>query len=186
MDNKELRILDVSLKLFLRHGYKKVTMGDIAQAIGVSRPTLYSAFANKEMILSSLLNREIERHTHVTAALVEKAKSLRDRLEVAFDEWILKPFAEAVHSENGKDLLLNCRSYAPEGYSALYASFEAQLTMILKSEMKKKVGGVSAQDVAHILNLATQGLRTSTGTLPDLRRLIEGLITMSLAMADKS
>jgi hypothetical protein len=36
------------------------------------------------------------------------------------------------------------------------------------------------------LNLATQGLKTSTGTLPDLRRLIEGLITMSLAMAEKS
>lgn len=32
----------------------------------------------------------------------------------------------------------------------------------------------------------TQGLKTSTGMLPDLRRLIEGLITMSLAMADKS
>jgi hypothetical protein len=48
--------------------------------------------------------------------------------------------------------------------------------------MMESAGGCAFADET----LATQSLKTSTGTLPELRRLIEGLISMSLAMAGKS
>ena len=186
MDTKEARILEVSLQLFLQHGYTKVTLSDIAQALGVSRPTVYSAFANKEAILLGLFERETSLYESRTAASMQLQKTLQERLQIAFDTWILQPFASVVDSKNGLDLVANCRTYAPAGYAAIYDRFEAQLTAILKTGLKKKAGGLSAGELARILRLATQGLKDTTTSLPDLRRMVKGLIAMSLATVEAS
>lgn len=48
-------ILDTSIKLFDENGYAETRMQDIADAIGVTRPTLYYYFKNKDEILVALL-----------------------------------------------------------------------------------------------------------------------------------
>ena len=62
----------------------------------------------------------------------------------------------------------------------MYARFEEQITEVIGPEIRKK-RDLSTQDLAHILMLATKGLKASTETLPELRRMIDGLISMTLA-----
>lgn len=45
------RIINVSMMLFKQHGIKQVRMDDVASELGISKKTLYSAFADKEAIL---------------------------------------------------------------------------------------------------------------------------------------
>ncbi len=52
------QILDASRSLFSHYGYKKTTVDDIARAAGVTKPTIYAYFKNKEDILLSLIGRE--------------------------------------------------------------------------------------------------------------------------------
>jgi hypothetical protein len=42
-------ILDTSTKLFSQHGYKEVSIRDIAQACGMTNAALYYHFKNKEI-----------------------------------------------------------------------------------------------------------------------------------------
>ena len=49
------QILSVSTQLFARHGYDRVTMRDISTAVGVTLPTIYHHFKDKEN-----LYREVE------------------------------------------------------------------------------------------------------------------------------
>ena len=57
MDRRE-RISEVARGLIARYGFKKTTMSDIAQAVGVAKATLYHYFRSKEDILREIINVE--------------------------------------------------------------------------------------------------------------------------------
>src|SRR5579864_1274223 len=49
--------LAAASRLFIQRGYGGTNMKEIAEALGISRPTLYYYFDSKEAILSSLVER---------------------------------------------------------------------------------------------------------------------------------
>jgi AcrR family transcriptional regulator len=53
--------LDVAQELLVTQGWDKVRFGEVATAVGVSRPTLYAAFGSKEGLAEALVLRETER-----------------------------------------------------------------------------------------------------------------------------
>ncbi len=179
-DDKETEVLAVAERLFFRHGYRKVTMVDIAEEAGMSRPTLYAAFGSKEAIFAAFLRRESARHDAETSRQLAGATTLRERLEHLFEIWLLGPFASVIDSENGSDLLANCAVYAPEAAADLYGRFEAHLTAVLHGAMGAPPS-LTAPDLARILVLATRELKAHTTTLAEFRRLTDGLITMAIA-----
>lgn len=54
-------VLDAALPLFASGGYDAVSMQQVADAAGVSKPVLYSCFANKEALFDALARREDRR-----------------------------------------------------------------------------------------------------------------------------
>lgn len=56
-DENKLKILTKSEELFMQYGYSKVTVDEIAQALGMSKKTLYAHFRSKEDILTTLLEQ---------------------------------------------------------------------------------------------------------------------------------
>ncbi len=64
--------LETALQLFWRKGYEGTSMSDLTEAIGVSRPSLYTAFGSKEELFRKALDRYTEKHdTALTAALAQ-------------------------------------------------------------------------------------------------------------------
>ncbi|MFJ3672446.1 TetR/AcrR family transcriptional regulator [Streptomyces sp. NPDC090106] len=53
-------ILDTALRLFVQHGYAKVTIGDIAREAGAAVPTVYASTGGKSAILTVLMNRGVD------------------------------------------------------------------------------------------------------------------------------
>lgn len=51
-------ILDAALIEFDRHGIRKVALDDVARRAGVSRTTIYRKFANKDELVSAVIDRE--------------------------------------------------------------------------------------------------------------------------------
>lgn len=178
--SKEKKIADRALELFLRHGYRKVTMSNIAEACAISRPSLYAVFSNKEAVLTSLINRQTEETRTEADQRLTQNLTLKNKLECLFELWIILPVASVLESENGLELVANCESYAPQAVENLYAQFERQLARVIEPEIKKPLD-LSAEDLAHIMALATKGLKASTETLAELRRLSAGLIAITIA-----
>ncbi|WP_263604319.1 TetR/AcrR family transcriptional regulator [Xanthomonas bonasiae] len=172
--------MDAAFQLFLRHGYRKVSIGDIAEAAQMSRPSLYASFPNKEAIFAAMVLRQRDRCLAESAARLRPGQDLEARLRQLFDIWVLEPTASVIDSENGIELLAKCGDYAPEALAALYAELEAQLVATLQPEVHAPAA-MSAADIAYILRLATTSLKASADNEGDLRRLIGGLIAMTLA-----
>ncbi|UXA52394.1 TetR/AcrR family transcriptional regulator [Xanthomonas prunicola] len=172
--------MDTALQLFLRHGYRKVSMSDIAQSTQMSRPSLYAAFANKEAIFAAQVARQQAFCTAETAQRVRDTQDLQTQLQHLFDIWVLEPVAAVIDSENGMDLVANCGVYAPDALDALYQQLEDTLVQLLRPHVRND-SAMSAADLAYILRLATTSLKASAENEAILRRLIAGLITMAMA-----
>jgi AcrR family transcriptional regulator len=56
---RERAILDVTAQLLLRHGYNKLTMSDVADAVGLNRRLVYLQFPSKDALVEALLLREL-------------------------------------------------------------------------------------------------------------------------------
>jgi AcrR family transcriptional regulator len=62
-----------ALHLFWRKGYEGTTLGDLTEAMGINRPSLYAAFGSKEGVFLRALERYVEGPgAAVTAALQAK------------------------------------------------------------------------------------------------------------------
>ena len=67
-------------------------MGDIAEAAAISRPTLYAAFANKEAIMTALVEQHTQECATESATRIAHQRSLKGRLRVLFDVYVIEPF----------------------------------------------------------------------------------------------
>jgi AcrR family transcriptional regulator len=64
--------LDRAFKVFWRKGFDGTSLSDLTKAMGVNRPSLYSAYGDKETLFRLAMDRYVEIHAcHVKAALEE-------------------------------------------------------------------------------------------------------------------
>lgn len=60
--NTRLRILDTAADIFYKNGFANVAMNQIADVCGISKPTLYAHFPNKDALVGECLNAVDDRH----------------------------------------------------------------------------------------------------------------------------
>ncbi len=72
-DNRQRQeqILDAAAAVIIRLGYDKATMGDIAEAAGASRRTVYLYFKGKEELFEALLYREYMQYSQAWLEHIE-------------------------------------------------------------------------------------------------------------------
>ncbi len=68
---RERAILDVTAQLLLRHGYNKVTMSDVAEAVGLNRRLVYLLFPSKDALIEALLLRELNSYGEAWKRYIE-------------------------------------------------------------------------------------------------------------------
>jgi AcrR family transcriptional regulator len=61
--------LDRALEVFWRSGYEGASLSDLTEAMGITRPSLYAAFGNKEELFRKALDRYAERSAGLLLAL---------------------------------------------------------------------------------------------------------------------
>ncbi len=84
--------VDVTLieafKVFLHYGYRKTSLDDVAQAVGVSRQTLYQRYKNKETLFKLSLETSLEDAIlRCREAAAEDMPDVETKLFRIFDIW---------------------------------------------------------------------------------------------------
>lgn len=73
-------ILAVARRLFIRRGFADVSVGEVAQAVGVTKPTLYYYFKGKEGLYAAVLMDLMREVGGYMAAVAHMPGSVRKRL----------------------------------------------------------------------------------------------------------
>jgi AcrR family transcriptional regulator len=74
------QILQAAQQLFQKHGYQKVTMDDVAKAIGKGRSSLYYYYKNKDEVFDAVMGAEIDEIIAEIARAVDKETTVAGKL----------------------------------------------------------------------------------------------------------
>ena len=96
LDAKSDHILDAALPVFVRHGFRKTSMADIARAASISRASLYLSFGSKEELFRAGSTRAHANTMREVEAALAGGGDVFSRIEGAiavFQRGLIAPFA---------------------------------------------------------------------------------------------
>ncbi|MBB4004587.1 MAG: TetR/AcrR family transcriptional regulator [Aurantimonas endophytica] len=67
--------LDKAILLFWRRGYEGTSLADLIDAMGITKPSLYAAFGNKEELFRKAVDRYAERRIATLDAILDQPSS---------------------------------------------------------------------------------------------------------------
>lgn len=174
-DEKLSRAIEAAADVFLRYGYARTTMGDIAGAAGISRPALYLLFPGKEQVFEAatmfLARRRLD---DIRAALVPR-KGLRERLETACVMLLVRLFEVQQSAPDGRDM----DDLKFPVVREIYAMFEQFLADIIAEEVPAPA--IPPDMAARVLLYGSRGLREVAGSAEEYAGLIETHVAMICA-----
>ena len=151
-DNEQLI---AAFQTFLRYGFKKTSMEDLARAMGVSRQALYKKYGSKEAILELVTKSLVEASAEAAlAALTAKNLTLGEQIFQALEQWVgqhVEPMRSSPHS--GEVLAMTDHS-ADSPIKVL----EARLREAFERRLKTERPELAAAEVTYTLFAASYGL----------------------------
>lgn len=160
-DERRSQIIEAAVKVFIRKGYRKVTMPDIAREAGLSIGGVYWYFKGKDEIVQMIMEDVFQKDLSALDLLIEEGSSSVQRLKsfvAAFVEtynevqWInsigIEFYGEAVHNPKTQAFIQN--------YLSRYRRALAQL--IEQGIQRGEFRPVDAEDTANAILALEEGL----------------------------
>ncbi|WEZ83656.1 TetR family transcriptional regulator [Rhizobium sp. 32-5/1] len=181
MDEKKQQIVAAASDVFIRYGFKKTSMQDIADAAMMSRGALYLHFRNKEDLFHSLMQ------WHHAGALQEAEDAFRsplpfaDRMEAALMRFTLALMAPVKASTHGEELFEANMRLAPDITAAtsarLKALLESDVTLAAeRGELSLDAIGLSVAALADLLYACADGIKKADSGLGKLEDRVKALM----------
>lgn len=177
---KEEHAVAAATQVFTRYGYARTTMGDIARAVGISRPALYLLFPDKEAVFTRVIGNMDDRKHKELADVLAGSGSVRDKLLRVSLNWGLHGVELAAAHPDAADLF-DLRFPAVR---QVYARFEALIAELIVDAVAASDIGADPTEVARVLVHGMRGLKAAAADVNDMRRLITvhvGAVAQSLA-----
>ncbi|MFI5387117.1 MAG: TetR/AcrR family transcriptional regulator [Fimbriimonadales bacterium] len=185
----EIAALEAAVDCFWQHGYEATSMRDLAASMGLSAPSLYNAFGDKQALFARALKRYLDCTTRDRLGRLESS--------LPPNEAIHRFFAEIIdHSINDRErkgcFLVNSALEVAPHQSELGAVIAEQFGEI-EAFFKRCIlaaqadgttpRGVNAKDTARLLLGVLLGIRVLARSVPN-RSLLEGVVRPALALLD--
>ncbi len=164
-DTRRAGLLEASLAVFARFGYRKTSMDEVARAAQISRQGLYLHFANKEELLRATVRHACE--SSLADALKELAADapLAERLTQAFDQWVGRYVGR--FGADAADLMEAAETLAGTQIEESQKLFLDAITTTLREgglATAYKPAGVTARQLAENLAATAGGLKHCSDT----------------------
>jgi len=171
-------ILDATDNLLARYGYKKMTIDDLAQEVGIGKGTIYLHFASKEEIALCHIDRIVDRLKVLLNGIAQSKASPGDKIRQMLILRVLFRFDSVQHyTQSLNDLLAALRAQLLARRRDYFEQEAQNFSEVLIEGRESGVFNVSdPSGSAHLLLLATNSLlpySLSTRELGERREIEE-------------
>src|SRR5256714_4386371 len=190
------RIRNPARRVFRRHGFRRSSIEQTAEAAGLTRQALYHHFESKEALFRAVIEHVHERALAAETAAIAVAEKaglgladiliagLTARLTQFIASFEGSPHVEELFSEH----LLQARDLYQK-YAARYAAQGvATIERVCRKQKLSLVRGMSAPELARCVEMAMNGakaanpgMQPATAFLRDLDIMVRTLVTGALA-----
>jgi AcrR family transcriptional regulator len=144
MDGKEsarqAHVLETALTVFLRHGFRKTSMEDIAQAAGISRQGIYLHFKDKDAIFSASIEKSLDDGLQAANRILDdESLALKEKLLKALDEWFGRHIG-LLHPE-ASDLKGQCERVLGDAVGKSRSALKKKLEKVILAQSARKTKG---------------------------------------------
>jgi AcrR family transcriptional regulator len=181
-DDKERRILTAAFDVFLRYGYRRATMDDIARATAMSRPALYLVFPSKEAIFREVVETGLDEMLRDIEAGLGAHASLEGRLGHVFEIWSVRTFETVARSPDARELMASSFEFVDDVFERHGQRLAKLLADLIRAAVAEPDAlSPSAQARARLLMASAHGFKTMARDAQDLRDLVRDLVRVTVA-----
>jgi AcrR family transcriptional regulator len=190
-NTKRESIIQAAGEQFKQYGYRKTSMDDISQRLGISRASLYSYFENKDEIFRSVSLSIHERAlTRAQNHLFDESNGNTPALVLRVENALLarhSPFQKAVtDSPHGNELFDDYSRLCGDIVLDSHARFQALLASALNAAAKNaevdlKQAGTTGNAAAEVLNLGAAGLKHGAPDLTTFKKRLKSFTRIFIA-----
>ncbi len=183
MSQKTDEIVNAAKRMFMRYGYSKTTMGDIAQEAGVARQTVYNAFPGKDEILREVVRRGgDETHAAVKAAW-EEAETIEEKLDAFLMLGPICWYKTVQAAPDAAELIDGMHSAAEEEMEHFAEQWQADLTaMFEETGDAAKTRKPPLSEIAEFFYAASTNAKYGARDLSHLKQRLDVLKAATLAL----
>jgi len=194
------RILDAAMLVFRRHGFRRSSIEQAADAAGLTRQALYHHFKSKEALFRAVIERLYENALAAEIAAAHAAEkaggSLADilvaqltgRLRQVIASFDGSPHIEELFSEH----LVQARDLYQK-YTGLYvAQGRATIERVRRKQRLALAGGMTSRDFARCIEMAISGTKSvhpamqpADAFLKDLEIMVRTLVAGAVGPSPK-
>jgi len=185
----ETTALNTAITCFWRRGYKATSVRDLADSMGISGPSLYSAFGDKRTLFAAALERYLDHFTRARVKRLEESLPPKQAVRRFIEEVI-------EHSVNDRErrgcfLINSALEVAPHDkpLGALIADRLGEIERFFRRSIRAAQAegtvpsNLVAKDLARLLLGVLLGIRVLARCNPE-RALLEGVARPALALLD--
>jgi TetR/AcrR family transcriptional regulator of autoinduction and epiphytic fitness len=187
-DVRRRRILEAAIATFLRYGYRKTSMEEVARAADISRQGLYLHFPTKEDLFRAGVAAVFDGAlAGATQRLRDADASLENKLVGAFDEWIGR-FVGMVGGDVS-DLETASKHLVGPMLTEGEAAFVDAVTKVIRTSglaAAYRPAGLTAKQLSETLIATARGLKHTCATRADFVERIRVAVRALCAITDNS
>lgn len=127
------KIIAKATDMFLKLGFKSVTMDDIAQEMGISKKTIYKYFDNKEVLISEgtmMVHEKI--HGTIESIVAQNHNAIKENFEIR------KMFKEMFNSLD-QSPVYQLKKHYPEIHDAFMCREAEDCTLLFRQNIEKGI-----------------------------------------------
>jgi TetR/AcrR family transcriptional regulator, regulator of autoinduction and epiphytic fitness len=176
-------LLDAAFATFVRFGYRKTSMDDVAREAGMSRQALYGYFSDKESLFRDCMKHGLEAAmAEVDAALANSELAIEVRLVRAFDEWLGRLLER--RGTDGSDLGEAARALLGTLFADFGAIFEGKLARAITASPLAaacKEAKATPQQIAETLHACALGWKHRARSRAEFVERVEVAVRLLVA-----
>jgi AcrR family transcriptional regulator len=150
---------------FLKFGYGKTSLDDIAKQANLSRPLIYRKYKNKEEIFAAVYEHVFEARYPAAEAVLDGGGSRRDKLMRVYEILLIEPWVEVAGAPMSAEFYDACERLLPK-VQAKYEKLRLRCTQAI----------LGSRELAEVFMLAVDGLEADLPSVTVLRRRLQLLV----------
>ena len=132
--------LEIALTFFVRHGFRKTSIEDIAKAAGISRQGIYLHFKNKDEIFSASIQKRLDDGLQAANRILDDGRlTLEEKLLKALDEWFGRHVG--LFDPEASDLVAQCERVLGDAVGKSRSLFQKKLEKVILARSARKTTG---------------------------------------------
>ncbi|MEK4013679.1 TetR/AcrR family transcriptional regulator [Peribacillus sp. SIMBA_075] len=183
----EEKALDDAMLLFWEKGYKATSLSDLTAKMGIQRPSLYSAFGDKEKLFEAALRKYTKLHASHIRTKLQNNLSVKEAFHTFFEDLVEEEYKE---SPNKGCFCINTMvELAPhdEKFEILTREHQMYLSIIFQETIVRGIrsgeleSSLNAKVLAQTLVVSLIGLTVLMKSRPE-RSFVDNSVAMILSL----